>query len=167
MKTFCFTLVMSTLLAALMLATGAHAAIAPKYLLEARTEAQSHVQVEVISVFPDKARHVCRLQTRIHQAWPQNGHPAAKRGDAFDFEVPCAFPGDELPAGGTIWFQASDLHPFMILEGYFSDGRAVRDQVFQVPYPRAEPWCDTVHETCDREIKLGWGSSRPGALTGE
>ncbi len=134
------------------LAVPAQAAIAPKYLLEARAEAQSHVQVEVWSIVRDKAAHTCHLRTVVRNAWPQNGHPIPKAGSGFDFDVPCAFAGDELPTGGTLWFRAADIHLHMILEGYFDGNTAVRDQVFEVPYPRARPWCDTTHEACDLEM---------------
>ncbi len=111
----------------------------PEAYLEARRTAESHVQVEILAVDFQPEHRRARLTTRVCQSW----RGPRRKGEMFDFYVPCAFPGQEVAIGGTLWFSSDALRAGIVMEGFFNGNTAARDQIFPVTCARWRPWFNT------------------------
>jgi hypothetical protein len=106
----------------ILLATSAHALMAPEFYRQARADAPFHVQVAIDTVTPPAARPGnCIVAGKIAEVFRDAGNKLPV-GTPVSFAVACHRQGEEVPIGGAKWTDTDTLTSAKYIEVYLAPG---------------------------------------------
>ena len=106
----------------LLIATGAHALLAPEFYRQARFDAPFHVQVGIEKVTPPaNGPGNCTVAGKVATVFRDAGNKLPV-GSPVSFAVACHRAGEQVPIGGAMWIDTDALSSAKYIEAYLTPG---------------------------------------------
>ena len=113
----------------------------PELYRDARLDATSHVQVEVMKVkTTSQPWGECEVSGRVVRIFKDLSKDL-ELGKTLHFRVPCISRSARPPLGGALWKQKAALESAKFMELYLENGEVPMSQCAVIPLPTDEPTC--------------------------